>query len=123
MQRFIDNGDNTITDTKTSLIWTKNTVAQDVDFADAEQAVAALGEGWRLPTVDELNSIVDRSKCRPAIDTDAFPDTKRDWYWTSTPCAWSEESAVWVVAFSLGIVYDNGRRNGVACVRAVRSGQ
>ena len=122
MQRFIDNGDNTITDTKTGLIWTKNTIAKDVDFDDAEQAVATLGEGWRLPTVDELNSIVDRSKCRPAIDTEAFPDTERDWYWTSTPCTWDEESAVWVVYFGLGLVGDHGRYS-LGCVRAVRSGQ
>lgn len=122
MQRFIDNGDNTITDTKTGLIWTKNTVVKDVDFDDAEQAVATLGEGWRLPTVDELATLVDRTRYEPAIDVEAFPDTANDWYWTQTPCAWAETSAVWVVGFSLGLV--SGSARGLdGCVRAVRSGQ
>ncbi|MGE4072702.1 MAG: DUF1566 domain-containing protein [Lysobacterales bacterium] len=122
MQRFIDNGDNTVTDTKTGLIWTKNTVAKDVDFADAEKAVAELGEGWRIPTVDELATLVDRTRYEPAIDVEAFPDTANDWYWTQTPCAWAEKSAVWVVGFSYGHVVVNGRNRG-CCVRAVRSGQ
>ncbi|MGE4072703.1 MAG: DUF1566 domain-containing protein [Lysobacterales bacterium] len=122
MQRFIDNGDNTVTDTKTGLIWTKNTVAKDVDFADAEKAVAELGEGWRIPTVDELATLVDRTRYEPAIDVEAFPDTANDWYWTQTPCAWAEKSAVWVVDFDDGIVLDY-YRTFVCCVRAVRSGQ
>jgi len=121
MQRFIDNGDNTITDTKTGLIWTKNTVAKDVNFDGAEKAVAALGDGWRIPTVDELATLVDRTRYEPAIDVEAFPNTANDWYWTSTPCAW-RASAVWVVGFSNGFVHD-GYRHGVCCVRAVRSGQ
>lgn len=121
MQRFIDNGDNTITDTKTNLVWSKNTIAKDVDFADAEKAVTALGDGWRLPTVDELETLVDRTRHSPATDTEAFPDTESDWYWSSTPHA-KYTSAVWVVGFSFGSVLDYGR-SGYGCVRAVRSGQ
>ena len=121
MQRFIDNGDNTITDTKTCLIWTKNTIAKGVDCDDTEKAVAKLGEGWRVPTLDEMATIVDRTRHSPAIDTEAFPDTANDWYWTSTPCAWNT-SAVWVVLFSSGYV-GGLDRNFYCCVRAVRSGQ
>ena len=121
MQRFIDNGDNTITDTKTNLIWTKTTVAKDVDFDDAEQAVATLGEGWRLPTLDELQTIVDRKRYNPAINTDAFPDTKSDWYWTSDELA-ADPAYAWFVDFSGGLVggYHRDYYHG-AFVRAVRS--
>ena len=121
MQRFIDNGDNTITDTKTGLIWAKNTAAKDANFADAEQAVAALGDGWRMPTIDELATLVDRTRYNPAINTEAFPDTESDWYWSSTPHA-KYTSAVWVVNFHLGTV-GGGLRDLNGCVRAVRSGQ
>lgn len=55
-----------------------------VTLAEAEAAVAALGEGWRLPTVKELFALVDRGRHNPAIDTEKFPDTKSDWYWTGT---------------------------------------
>lgn len=120
--RFTDNGDNTVTDNQTGLVWNKTTIASDVDYADAEKAVAELGEGWRLPTVDELQTIVDRTKYRPAIDAEAFPDTHSDWYWTSTPCAWNDK-ARWVVYFDYGYVYNYHQDGGLACVRAVRASQ
>ena len=119
-QRFLSN-DNTVTDAQTGLVWSKTTIACDVDYADAEKAVAELGEGWRLPTVDELQTILDRTKYSPAIDTDAFPDTHSDWYWTSTPCAWNDK-ARWVVFFGNGFV-GGSRQDVSACVRAVRASQ
>lgn len=118
MTRFIDNGDDTVTDSKTGLIWTKATISEGVTY---DKALAALGEGFRLPTDEELLSLVDRTRHSPAIDTDAFPDTYDDWYWTSTPCAWND-AAVWVVVFGNGIVSYNHRKHH-GCVRAVRSGQ
>ena len=42
------------------------------------------GAGWRLPTLDELLGIVDKSKT-PTIDPDAFPSTPPQFFWTSTP--------------------------------------
>lgn len=117
--RFTDNGDNTVTDTQTGLVWSKNTLAVNVRHTDTDKILAEFGDGWRLPTVDELLSIVDRTKYSPAIDTDAFPDTCSDWYWTSTPCAW-DGAARWVVFFDYGSVYDLHQNDG-ACVRAVRA--
>jgi hypothetical protein len=122
MSRFIDNGDNTITDTTTGLVWGRKTLAQDVNHASAEKAVTELGEGWRLPTVTELFGLVDHEKHEPAIDTEFFPDTESDWYWTSTPTAWND-TAVWVVGFGYGFVGNFRRGYGSACVRAVRSSQ
>lgn len=92
---------------------------KNVDYDTAEAACQALGAGWRLPTRMELESILDLSRHNPAVDTDRFPDTKSDWYWTSTPCAWSS-SAAWVVHFGLG-TSSHDRRNYYACVRAVRA--
>ena len=119
MPRFIDNGDNTITDTKTGLIWTKNTIAKDVEHEAAEKAVADLDCSWRLPTIKELRELIDYTKRWPAIDTEAFPDTESDWYWTSTPVAGYEDAARWAVFFGYGSVDDRSRGND-ACVRAVR---
>jgi len=91
-----------------------------VNFKQAEEAVASLGDGWRIPTVEELNSLVDRSRHNPAINTHYFSDTYNDGYWTSERCSWSE-SARWVVDFYDGsVTYDYGLD---WCVRAVRSGQ
>ena len=94
---------------------------ESVTFQEAEEAVAELGEGWRLPTREELQSILDLSRHDPAIDTGLFPDTKSCAYWTSTPCAWNT-SARWVVYFGYGSV-GGSHHNYDACVRAVRAGQ
>lgn len=88
---------------------------------EAEAAVAEMGDGWRLPTVDELQTILDRSRYNPAINTEMFPDTKSTWYWTSSPCAWDAD-ARWVVLFNGGDVYD-GDDSYDACVRACRASQ
>jgi len=93
----------------------------DVTLKAAEEAVAALGEGWRLPTIQELFALVDHTRTGPAIDTEKFPDTESDWYWSSTPTAWNS-NARWVVYFYNGLVgdfYDVSR----ACVRACRASQ
>ncbi|GAB0151071.1 DUF1566 domain-containing protein [Marinobacterium sp. BA1] len=105
-----------------SLEWSGTLLdGEAVTYTDAEEAVAALGQGWRLPTRQELESILDLSCHDPAIDTDTFPDTQSSSYWTSTPCAWND-SARWVVFFYYGYVNHLLRYYG-ACVRAVRAGQ
>lgn len=87
-------------------------------YEEAQAAVAALGDGWRLPTRAELESIIDLSRHYPAIDLEKFPDTKSAPYWTGTPCAWNDK-ARWVVYFGYGFVQDYLQSSG-ACVRAVR---
>jgi hypothetical protein len=93
-----------------------------VDHATAEQQCTALTAGghadWRLPTVEELFALADRTREDPAIDTDAFPDTKPSWYWSSTITAWNAACA-WFVSFYDG--YASGSGRGLkAFVRAVR---
>jgi hypothetical protein len=90
-----------------------------VNYAAAEQACAALGEGWRLPSRMELESILDLTRHEPAVDTTRFPDTKSGYYWSSTPCAWSSDYA-WIVSFNYGLASGNHRDGGSAFVRAVR---
>ena len=98
-----------------------------VTYKQAEAAVAALNEKlapgepqWRIPERTELESILDLSRCEPAIDTERFPDTQSGAYWSSTPCAWSPVHA-WVVLFSGGLVGYYHRGYSLAFVRAVRS--
>lgn len=104
------------------LQWSKTLCkGERVDYAAAEKAVAELGDGWRLPTRHELESLVDITRHDPAIDTDKYPDTKSNAYWTSSKCAWNAE-ARWVVHFYDGDV-NYGHLDNFACVRAVRASQ
>lgn len=121
--RFLDHGDGTVTDTWTGLMWTKATIGKNLTHKQVTELIKKLDlaghKNWRLPNDHELLSLVDRSRKLPAIDTDAFPYTANDWYWTSTPCALGP-SCAWIVDFNSGYAYTNHRNNG-ACVRAVRS--
>jgi hypothetical protein len=100
------------------------TLDRKMDFEEAKKACAEcrlLGfSDWRLPTVEELFLLADRSRTEPAIDMDLFPDTKSDWYWTSSPWADSPASLAWFVGFGYGSAY-NDLHDSKAFVRPVRS--
>jgi hypothetical protein len=125
-KRFVDNGDKTITDLSTGLMWGK-TFPQEMTWKDADQACKDLNfeshKDWHLPSVEELRSIIDYTKGaksgEPAIDIEFFPDTKCSWYWTSTPAAWVSGCA-WCVGFYVGDVSTNVE-DGRLFVRPVRS--
>ncbi len=59
-QRLIDNGDGTITDTKSGLVWQKGD-AGPMRWEDAAEACERLSLGgksdWRLPTLKELHDL------------------------------------------------------------------
>lgn len=74
---FTDNGDGTITDNATGLMWMQDDngkgIAWEAALAYAEGAAFAGYDDWRLPDVKELQSIVDYSRSpstsqSPAID-------------------------------------------------------
>jgi hypothetical protein len=114
-------------DAASGLMWSANDVNDaetSVDFVTAEKLCAqfdlAGANDWRLPTVDELFALADRTRHDPAIDPDFFPSCESDWYWTSSPAAWSPSSDAWFVGFGNGDA-DTYSRDAVAFVRAVRS--
>ena len=55
---------------------------------------------WRLPRIDELISITDKTKLSPAINS-AFKYVKSDFYWSSTKFA-DGSSRAWFVHFKNG---------------------
>jgi len=76
---------------------------------------------WRLPNLNELQSIANLGKTYPAIDTAYFPQTQSSFYWSSSPIA-SYSGDAWGVSFDNG--YDSsGYRYFNYHVRLVRSGQ
>lgn len=78
---------------------------------------------WRLPSVNELFSIVHNGRIEPAIDQAYFPHTPQyGWYWSSSPYAYYSNVA-WGVNFSYGYVDSYFKSYGNFHVRLVRAGQ
>ncbi len=168
--RFIDNGDGTVSDTRTGLMWEKKDSFDAADSIDCPGSptcvnphdadnrytlsidgsmpdgsaytdfLAKLNGGsgfaghtdWRLPTVDELQNLVDHATFDPAINA-AFNKactatctvatcscTVRDDYWTTTPVADIPTNSAWIVNFNRGIVEARDDTTIALYVRAVR---
>ena len=76
---------------------------------------------WRLPSKEELVSLVDKSRTNPAINTTYFPSTLSLFYWSSTAVI-SKTSDAWFVGFDSGDgSYYN--KSNTFYVRCVRGGQ
>ena len=76
---------------------------------------------WRLPNIDELETLVDRSKYKPAANKSTFPNLDLSYYWSSTTSA-SNTGYAWFVYFYYGGVGD-GPKSSNNFVRCVRGGQ
>lgn len=114
-----------VLDTRTNLVWAVEVLKRQTwkKALKAPEKLAIAGfKDWRLPTVEELFLLADRTRVDPAIDTDFFPDTPSSWFWSSTPWASSPSGYAWDVSFSYGGSVYSGQLNE-GYVRAVRSGQ
>jgi len=93
-------------------------------YVDAVNAAGLCGyHDWRLPTVLELQGLVDYSipYPGPTIDTNFFPDTQQNVYWSSSAEAGSSYDA-WSVSFNGGYTYWYVM-SSYSQLRLVRSGQ
>jgi hypothetical protein len=78
-------------DSKTGLLWAAEPVAggKELEHADAMKAcgqLKLLGLKWRAPAIEELLSIVDYTRCDPAVDTEYFKGPY-GYTWSSTVAA------------------------------------
>ncbi|MCD4736934.1 MAG: DUF1566 domain-containing protein, partial [Bacteroidales bacterium] len=121
---FVDNGDGTVTDTATGLMWqktTQNVMNWEAAITYCETLPLANYGDWRLPNRNELQSLVDYSKYNPCIDTTFFPGTVSSYYWSSTTSAYNSGYAC-CVYFYYGYFSHNNKSSSYY-VRAVRGGQ
>ncbi len=110
-QSYTNNGDGTVTDTVTGLMWQETVAASTFAWGaasspgTAQSYCSTLSTGghadWRLPTGIELVSIVDWATLNPSIDSTYFPSTPGSFFWSSTPVAGSPFDA-WYVDFGDG---------------------
>jgi hypothetical protein len=121
--RYVTAG-GTVYDTKTKLTWQQTVSSKTYTWVDAKTYCVDVGAslggtGWRLPTIKELQTIVDESRCYPSMDPTAFSATPGGWFfWSSSPVA-ALQSSAWFVNFSDGSAYHFAVSNAsnVRCVR------
>ena len=134
--RFTDNGDGTITDNLTGLIWLKDadcsngtvnwagalTFANTLNSEECGLTDGSVAGDWHLPNVRELFSLVDFENIKPALPTgNPFMNFRSATYWSSTTDALSPGGA-WNVGFFDGSAFDGGKGNVLGFVTAVRGG-
>lgn len=101
---------------KAKAMTTRESVAAAVAF-NAGPAAARLGAAsWRLPTQDELLSLVASHCSDPAINVKVFPGTASDAYWTSSSPGGTGQ---WGVNFSDGFeeIFNANRPSVLRLVR------
>lgn len=144
--RFVDNGNGTMTDRLTRLVWERkddngglhdkdNTYTWDdanttwIMAVNAEGGVGYAGrDDWRVPTLAELQSILAEpnlcsvSPCvDPVFNNGNGNFTASSYYWSSTELG-DDPLGVWVVGFSYGLV-GAAYKTGEYHARAVRGGR
>lgn len=117
----VQEGGKTVLDRLSGLRWQQGFSASPMDWAAAKtwcsaNTPALPGSGWRLPTVRELDTVVDRQTQQPASDA-VFGATPSEYFWTSTP--WVGGGSAWYVYFVNGYSYYNVTSDSsrVWCVR------
>ncbi len=126
--RFNDQGDGTIQDTQTNKTWLRCAVglqwngssctgqSRAYNYAEMEGVVGAYNtqkyaqrSNWRLPTQEELLSIVESRCYNPAINLAVFPYSPQSGFWTATEDKGLLATRQKVVHFLNGGVYISNR--------------
>jgi hypothetical protein len=118
---YQDNGNQTVTDQKSGLVWMKSddgtgrTWQGAVDYCNG--LVFAGQSDWRLPSRFELDSIVDYGRSYPAINP--IFSCQSSFYWSAIPYA-GDPVYAWGIYFNDGGDHwlDKINKYYVRCVRA-----
>lgn len=107
-------GGSEVLDKKTKLIWQRCSVGQSWNgnacigtassyvWPDALRQAKNYGNGWRLPNIKELQSLVEDTCHKSSINEVFFPATFSGRYGSSSPYFDSRANIVWFVNFDTG---------------------
>jgi hypothetical protein len=127
--RFTDNGDETMTDNLTGLMWTKNANLPN-DYMTWQEALdycnnltLAGYSDWRLPNVNELESLVNVNEADSAawLTVQGFTNVQASYYWSSTTFAYGP--VAWFVGMWYGDLVAVSKSSDGLYVWPVRAGQ
>ncbi len=117
-----------VTDVSRKMQWQDNNISAEMSWMDAIETCEALSLGghddWRLPNINELRTIIDRSQDDPTVSP-FFVYVGRNVlfssYWSSTTDSNNADSA-WVAGFWRGEIvrFEKHADMFVRCVRNIR---
>jgi len=127
--RFIDNGDGTVTDRLTCLIWVKDGAIISGGTHDWYGALTfcntlnfAGHQDWRMPNAREMLSLIDYEMYGPALPADnPFQNVSIHRYWTSTTDNENDDDA-FAVYIRYGNIWQNLKSDSSLLVLPVRGG-
>jgi hypothetical protein len=109
-----------VLDNFTGLRWQRAVDAGTYNFADSAMLCANLqiaGGGWRMPSIGELQTLVETAVSGPSVDPVAFPSSPPDLFWTGSLRAFATTDG-WTVNFIRGFGFrDTGIGLRARCVR------
>ena len=125
-KRFVDNGDGTVTDTQTGLMWARSSSPGDLNWEDAEtysknpamDSLYLKYDDWRMPTIEELKTLYlkdskgQETDCGLKVRIDPTFEVSCAWIWSSdfpeTP-QFSKRKKARKVRSVMAYVFDLGR--------------
>ena len=119
---FTNNGNGTITDNLTGLIWQKIVYSDSITWGQALTYADTLtlngNTDWRLPNIKELESISDESLINPSINRTFFTSMVTNKYWSSTTLP-NQTAKAWYLDTQFGITTYDAKtvRHYLICVR------
>lgn len=131
--RYIFNDDGTVVDTVTQLVWKrcseglsgKNCESGKASTLTWTEAVTVAATSkfsgkndWRVPTIQELDSIVEYRCTMPAVNAEVFPATLISNYWSSSHFA-GYPNGSWNINFNDGS-HETCNKNWNLYLRLVR---
>ena len=130
--RFTDNGDETVTDNLTDLVWTKNSnIFGTGSWYEALANCYNMPGGWRLPNRNEFLSIIDINYENPydpnfvwhgALPAgNPFTNPGGTYYWTSSISTYNFGCTAWAIApWADGSMIQDGQASGMNSTWCVR---
>ena len=113
---------NVVLDKETGLVWEKTPSTPTMDWYSAQSNCytkqVSGRRGWRLPTVEELASLVDTSQSNPSLPSGHPFTVQSSYYWTATTYATNTADAWFVYFYGGSVLYGDKYANVyVWCVR------
>ncbi|MEF3698275.1 Lcl C-terminal domain-containing protein [Desulfolutivibrio sp.] len=127
---YVDNLDGTVTDQTTRIVWEKISSVSAMTWENAlaycESRTTGGHDDWRMPNIQELNSLADYSRIYPDPSIDPIftvPSGQYESYWSSTTVLFSSDyySLAWYITFDHGQAQYGIAKSTLIKVRCVRN--